>query len=72
MAAGSHGIPLASRIVKDYSIRPWQGTARANSCVFHNGKYRNWDDRFKKRTEGLWPTEDMVDVTATVCRIASG
>lgn len=48
MAAGgvTHGpnIPLASRIVKDLSIKSWQGTTRANSCVFHGGKYRNWDE----------------------------
>ena len=44
MAAGGvtgPGIPLASRIVKDRSIQPWQGT---NSCVFRGGKYRNWDE----------------------------
>ena len=47
MAAGGvtgPGIPLARRIVKDRCIKPWQGTARANSCVFHGGKYRNWDE----------------------------
>ena len=47
MAAGGvtgPGIPLARRIVKDRCIKPWQGTARANSCVFHDGKYRNWDE----------------------------
>ena len=30
-------------VLKDRS-KPWQGTARANSYVFHGGKYRNWDE----------------------------
>ena len=30
--------------MKDRCIKPWQGTARTNSCVFHSGKYRNWDE----------------------------
>ena len=42
-AGGGPCIPLASRILKDRS-KPWQGTARANSYVFHGGKYRNWDE----------------------------
>ena len=48
MAAGEQvtgpGIPLACRIVKDCSSKPWQGTASANFCVFRGGKYRNWDE----------------------------
>ena len=42
-AGGGPCIPLASRIQKDRS-KQWQGTARANSYVFHGGKYRNWDE----------------------------
>ena len=42
-AGGGPCIPIASRILKDRS-KPWQGTARANSCVFHGGKYSNWDE----------------------------
>ena len=42
-AGGGPCIPLASRILKDRS-KPWQGTARSNSYVFHGGKYRNWDE----------------------------
>ena len=42
-AGGGPCIPLASRNLKDRS-KPWQGTARANSYVFHGGKYRNWDE----------------------------
>ena len=42
-AGGGPCIPLASRILKDRS-KPWQGNARANSYVFHGGKYRNWDE----------------------------
>ena len=42
-AGGGPCIPLASRILKDRS-KPWQGTARANSYMFHGGKYRNWDE----------------------------
>ena len=42
-AGGGPCIPLTSRILKDRS-KPWQGTARANSYVFHGGKYRNWDE----------------------------
>ena len=38
-AGGGPCIPLASRNLKDRS-KPWQGTARANSYVFHGGKYR--------------------------------
>ena len=40
VAGGGPCIPLASRILKDRS-KPWQGTARANSYVFHGVKYRN-------------------------------
>ena len=42
-AGGGPCIPLAIRILKDRS-KPWQGNARANSYVFHGGKYRNWDE----------------------------
>ena len=42
-AGGGPCVPLASRILKDRS-KAWQGTARANSYVFHGGKYRNWDE----------------------------
>ena len=42
-AGGGPCIPLASRILKDRS-KPWQGTARTNSYVFHGGKSRNWDE----------------------------
>ena len=43
LAAAGPSIPLTSRTVKDFSIKPWQGTARGHSSVFRGGKYRNWD-----------------------------
>ena len=59
-AGGGPCIPLASRILKDRS-KPGQGTARANSYVFHGGKYRNWDEVSTAnaveavRTVSFWP-----------------
>ena len=44
LAAAGPGIPLTSRTVKDFSIKPWQGTARGHSSVFRGGKYRDWDE----------------------------